>query len=553
MHLPLWQRLTIWLLCLAGLVVALPNAFYGRVELSNDAEAVIASGLSTDDLEAQAATWPSFLPDGLVNLGLDLRGGAHLLAEVKVEQVYAARMESMWPSVRDALVAQRDVIGAVQRQDGPADELRIRIARPEGMSAALQIVRAMAQPVTSLTGMGSNDIEVRAQNDVLIVTLSEAERVASDDRTVAQALEIVRRRIDEAGTREPNIVRQGSDRILIQVPGVGSAEEVISLIGQTAQLTFHPVVGQAASADAPAGAGNIVLPSQNQDGLYYILERTPVVSGEELVDAQPAFDQNGRAAVSFRFNAHGARLFGDYTGANIGALFAIVLDNEVVSAPQIQSHIPGGSGIITGEFTIEETTELAIVLRAGALPAELEFIEQRTIGPELGQDSIDAGARAAAVGFVLVAMFLILSYGPLFGMVANLAMALNGALILAVMSMMGATLTLPGIAGMVLTLGMAVDANVLIYERTREEIRAGRSPAQAVQIGFDKAASAIMDANVTTLISAAIMFALGAGAVRGFAVTLGIGIFTTMFTAVYVTRALLALWLNWRRPKTIVV
>lgn len=553
MYLPLWQRLTIWLVCLAGLVVALPNAFYGRVELSNDAEAVIASGLSNDELEAQAATWPSYLPDSLVNLGLDLRGGAHLLAEVKVEQVYADRLEAMWPSMRDALVAQRDVIGAVQRQQGPEDELRIRIARPEGMQEALRIARSLATPVTSLTGMGSNDIEVRAQNDVLIVTLSEAERVASDDRTVAQALEIVRRRIDEAGTREPNIVRQGSDRILIQVPGVGSAEEVISLIGQTAQLTFHPVIGQAATADAPAGAGNLVLPSQNQDGLYYILERTPVVSGEQLVDAQPAFDQNGRAAVSFRFNAQGARLFGDYTGANIGSLFAIVLDNEVVSAPQIQSHIPGGSGIITGDFTIEETTELAIVLRAGALPAELEFIEQRTIGPELGQDSIDAGARAAMVGFALVAIFLILSYGLLFGMVANIAMAMNGVLLLAVMSLMGATLTLPGIAGMVLTLGMAVDANVLIYERTREELREGRSPAQAVKIGFDKAASAIFDANITTLISAAIMFALGAGAVRGFAVTLGIGIFTTMFTAVFVTRAMLALWLNWRRPKTIVL
>ena len=553
MFLPLWQRLLIWAVCLTGLLFALPNAFYSRVEQSNDAEATIAAGLSDDTLAAQAALWPAFLPDGLVNLGLDLRGGAHLLAEVQVADVYATRMDVYWPEVRDALVAERDVIGAVQRAEAPAGELHVRIARPEGAARALEIVRGLARPVASLTGVGATDIEARVEGDLLIITLSEAERIATDDRTLAQSLEIVRRRIDEAGTREPNIVRQGADRILIQVPGVGSAEEVISLIGQTAQLTFHPVITRTNDATESPGPGNLLLPSLDEEGVYYIVERSPVVTGEELVDAQPAFDQNGRPAVNFRFNPQGARAFGDYTLENIGSPFAIVLDNQVVSAPVINSHIPGGAGIITGNFTIEESTELAILLRAGALPAKLVFIEQRTIGPELGQDSIDAGRIAGIAGLALIAGFMVLAYGFTFGMIANIALTANVILILAALSMVGGTLTLPGIAGIVLTMGMAVDANVLIYERVREELRAGRPPARAISLGFDRALSAIMDANVTTLISALIMFMLGSGPVRGFAVTLGIGIFTTVFTAIYVTRALLVAWFNLRRPKTLVV
>ncbi len=554
MYLPLWQRITVWLVCLFGVIFAAPNAFYGRVETSNDAEAQIESGLTSPEIAAQAAEWPSFLPDGLVNLGLDLRGGAHLLAEVQVGDVYATRMESLWPEVRDALVAERETIGSVQRSEtGPRDELHVRISRPEGIARALEIVRGLAQPVTTLTGVGSTDITATASGDTITIALSDAEKAASDDRTVAQSLEIVRRRIDEAGTREPTIIRQGQDRILIQVPGVGSVDEVISLIGQTAQLTFNSVVGRTGDAEAAPGPGNVVLPSQDEDGVYYIVERAPVLTGEDLVDAQPSFDQNGNPAVTFRFNAHGARIFGEYTSANVGNPFAIVLDDQVVSAPTINSAIPGGSGIITGSFTIEESTELAIVLRAGALPAELIFVEQRTIGPELGQDSINAGRIAGMVGFALVAIYMVLSYGLVFGMVANLAMAANITLVVAAMSILGATLTLPGIAGIVLTMGMAVDANVLIYERTRDELREGRNPARSIELGFERAISAIVDANITSLLSAGIMFALGSGPVRGFAVTLGIGIFTTMFTAVYVTRILLVAWFNWRRPKTLQV
>ena len=336
------------------------------------------------------------------------------------------------------------------------------------------------------------------------------------------------------------------------MPGIGSASELKEIIGTTAQLTFSPVVGRGSDPDASAGVGNKVIPSVDEPGAYYTIEAAPVVTGEELVDAQPSFDQNGRPAVNFRFNTSGARKFGDYTAENIGSPFAIVLDDEVISAPVIQSHIPGGSGIITGNFTIEESTNLAILLRAGALPAGLEFLEERTIGPELGQDSIDAGKIATIVAFVGVLVFMALSYG-LFGLFANVALILNVALIFGFLSLIGATLTLPGIAGIVLTVGMAVDANVLIFERIREEIKSGRGPARAIDEGYSKALSAILDANITTFITAVILFAMGSGPVRGFAITLGLGIMTSVFTAIFVTRLMIVMWFERRRPKKIEV
>ncbi|MFY0311385.1 protein translocase subunit SecD [Leisingera sp. D0M16] len=552
LQIDLWKRVLIWLVCAAGLMLALPNGFYTRVERANDAAAdIIAKGETPERLET-AGQWPSFLPSGLVNLGLDLRGGAHLLAEVQVEDVYEARMDALWPEVRDALRPERSTVGTFRRQPGPADEIRLKLSKPDGMAHALEVVRGLANPITTLTGVGANDIEVSAQGDILVVRLSEAEKVASDDRTVRQALEIVRRRIDEVGTREPTIQRQGADRILIQVPGIGSASELKAIIGTTAQLNFNPVVGRGSDADAAPGVGNKVIPSLDEDGVYYTIEAAAVVTGEDLVDAQPSFDQNGRPAVTFRFNTSGARRFGDYTAENIGSPFAIVLDDEVVSAPVIQSHIPGGSGIITGNFTIEESTNLAVLLRAGALPAGLEFLEERTIGPELGQDSIDAGKVATAVAFAAVLIYMVGSYG-LFGMFANVALVLNIALIFGMLSLIGGTLTLPGIAGIVLTVGMAVDANVLIFERIREELKSGRGPARAIDEGYSKALSAILDANITTFITAVILFAMGSGPVRGFAITLGLGIMTSVFTAIFVTRLMIIMWFERRRPKTIEV
>lgn len=550
----LWKRVLILIVCAWGIAAAAPNLFYGQVERHNDAAAAIeaAGGNATPEQSAALAEWPGLLPSALVNLGLDLRGGAHLLAEVRVEDVYKTRIDAMWPEVRDAMRDLRDQVGSVRRAPSPDGVLRVTISNPEGMAAALEAVRALGGSVSSMTGVGESTIDVTAEGNDIVVQLSEAEKQATDDRTLQQSLEIIRRRVDEVGTREPTIQRQGEDRVLIQVPGIGSAAELKALIGTTAQLTFNAVVRRTTDAAADPGPRNLLMPSIDEEGVYYIVEETPVVSGEELVDAQPSFDQNGQPAVSFRFDTTGARKFGDYTAANIGAPFAIILDSEVISAPVIQSHIPGGSGIITGSFTVEDSTQLAVLLRAGALPAEMNFLEERTIGPELGADSIEAGRVAALVGMVFILVYMVACYG-IYGFMANVALTVNIALVMALLSTIGATLTLPGIAGIVLTMGMAVDANVLIFERIREELRAGANPRRAVEVGFDRAFSAIMDSNVTGLLTALIMFWIGSGAVRGFAVTLGLGILTSMFTAVYVTRLIIELWLDWKRPKTIVV
>ena len=554
LHIPLWKRLLIVAVVLIGLLTAMPNLFYGRVEGHNDAlVANERNGFMTEEQTAAAARWPNWLPSGLVNLGLDLRGGAHLLAEVKTADVYKSRMEALWPELRRTLADKRAEIGAIRRAPAPDGELRVQIGTPAAMAVAVEAAKTLASPVVSVTDVGQSDLAISAEGDQLILKLSDAEKRATDDRTMAQSLEIIRRRVDEVGTREPTIMRQGADRILIQVPGIGSAKELKDLIGTTAKLTFHPVLARNAGTPAsPAGAGEIILPSVDEKDVTYTLDASPVVTGEELTDAKPDFDQNGRPAVSFRFDPTGARKFGDYTGANIGQLFAIVLDNEVISAPQIQSHIPGGSGIITGRFTVEESTNLAVLLRAGALPAGMNFLEERTIGPELGQDSIEAGRLGAIVATVGVVAYIVASYG-LFGVFASIAVIVNVILILAVMSAMGATLTLPGIAGIVLTVGTAVDANVIIYERIREELRKGLKPVRAVDVGFNEAMSAIIDANVTTFIAAIVMFFIGSGPVKGFAVTLTIGLITSVFTAIYLTRLLIVMWLDWRRPKELVL
>ncbi|XOY55729.1 MAG: protein translocase subunit SecD [Rhodobacterales bacterium] len=546
------KQIMIWLTVVVGLMLALPNGFYSRVEVANDARAVIATGQTSAALEQDAGLWPSFLPSNLVNLGLDLRGGAHLLVEVAVQDVHAAFLEGFWPQVRDVLAAERNVVGFVTREEGPASELRVRISDAAGADRAFELVRGLGRPVTSFTGAAASNIDVRINGTLLVITISEAEMSAMNERTMLQTLEIIRRRIDEVGTREPTIQRQGSERVLVQVPGVGSAQEIKDLLGTTAQLTFNPVVARTSNANQSPGTGNFLVPSVDEPGLFYILERRPVVTGEQLENAQLDFDQNGRAAVGFRFNTSAARIFGDYTLANIGSPFAIVLDNEVISAPTIQSHIPGGSGIITGNFTTEEATNLAVLLRAGALPAELTFLEERTIGPELGQDSIDAGRLAALVGGLLVIVFMGLSYG-LFGWFANIALVINLGLIFGVLSLVGATLTLPGIAGIVLTVGMAVDANVLVFERIREELKTAKGPARAIELGYERALSAITDSNFTTFMVAVILFALGSGPVRGFAITLGLGIITSVFTAIFVTRSLISIWFAYRRPKTIEV
>ncbi|MBR9841343.1 MAG: protein translocase subunit SecD [Rhodobacteraceae bacterium] len=536
----LFKRLGVWGVCLLCLWLALPNAFYSRVEQHND----LTSGTATKavvETNPKAVHWPEWLSSGLVNLGLDLRGGAHLLAEVDVDGVARERMDALWPELRDAL---RGEVGAIRRADAPAGELRVTLADPQNMATALDIAHRFATPVSSLAGAGQSDIAASDENGTLVQRYTEAGRAEMTDRVVAQSLEIIRRRIDEAGTREPTILRQGADRILIEVPGIDSAETLKSLIGTTARLSFNQVLGATGDGDA------LTLPAADRPEETYRLDPRAVVTGADLVDSQPSFDQNGRPAVTFRFDSAGARTFGDFTAAHIGEPFAIVLDGKVLSAPVIQSHIAGGSGIITGNFSVEQATELSTLLRAGALPAKLTFLEERTIGPELGQDSITAGARAAVVGLVAVCVLMVVSYGGL-GLFATFALAVNMAMLLGLLSAIGATLTLPGIAGIVLTMGMAVDANVLIFERIREELRVETSVWRAVGKGFDNAFSAILDSNLTGLLTAGLMFWLGSGPVRGFAVTMGLGILTSMFTALFVTRLVLQSWLEWRQPRNL--
>ncbi len=553
LEMPLWKRLFILMVVAFGMIYATPNMFYAKVEAHNDAIAeALLTGVTTPEGAAAQALWPDFLPSGLVNLGLDLRGGASILAEVQVADVYKQRLDGFWPLARDALKEVRDQVGPVRREASPAGTLQISVSKPEGLQAAVDAVKALATPVASLTGAGSVDYDVTGAGNVITVVLSDAEKLATDSRTIQQSLEIIRRRVDEAGTREPTILRQGSDRILIEVPGLGSAQELKDIIGTTAKLTFNPVIKVASRSDDLVGPGQMIVPDATDEGVFYVLEETPVVSGEDLTDAQPSFDQNNRPAVSFRFGPSGARAFGDFTAAHIGEPFAIVLDNEVISAPVIQSHIAGGSGIITGNFGLEESTKLAVLLRAGALPAKMNFLEERTVGPELGQDSIDAGKVAAVIAMIAVSLFMIASYG-LFGTFAVVALAANMTVIFGVLSMIGGTLTLPGIAGLVLTIGMAVDANVLIFERIREELRIAKTPARAIELGFERALSAIIDANLTTLITAVVLFLLGSGPVKGFGVILFIGVVSSVFTAVFVTRIIIMAWFNIARPKTIAV
>jgi protein-export membrane protein SecD len=394
---------------------------------------------------------------------------------------------------------------------------------------------------------GVRDVEITESPEGLIqLVYSDAGTTERIRRAVEQAIEVLRRRVDALGTTEPNIQRQGADRILVQVPGLQDPQRLKEILGRTAKLEFRMLADQA--------TGDVdLLPSRDSGGQRVPVERRVIVEGADLTDAQPAFDQRtNEPIVNFRFNIRGAQRFGQATTENVGRPLAIVLDNEVISAPRIQTPITGGAGQISGRFTVQQANDLAVLLRAGALPAKLTIVEERTVGPGLGQDSIEAGQLALGIGTLLVAAFMVGTYGFL-GFIAVLAVLINVGLIFGVLSVLQATLTLPGIAGILLTIGMAVDSNVLIYERIREEARLGRSAMLSVDQGFGRALGTIIDANFTTLLAGAILFFLGTGAVRGFAVTLSIGIITTVFTAYTVTRLMLATWYRYTRPKTITI
>jgi preprotein translocase subunit SecD len=486
---------------------------------------------------------PGFLPQSKVNLGLDLQGGAHLLLEVEIEEVITASLDSIRSQVRSELRRKQPRIGYARRGlvvEGNA--VVIRGVDPADLNEARDRLRNI-----------DRDIVLTVSDGVIRLEFTEQALIDRRQRAIEQSIEVVRRRVDETGVSEPTIQQQGEERILVQMPGIDDPERIKRLLGKTAKLTFHLVneivqrefVESGSRGGAPSGS-RLLYEEDAGQRIPYIVFNEVIVSGERLVDAQATF-QDGQPIVSFRFDAAGGRKFGEVTSENVGVRLAIVLDNEVVSAPRIQSAILGGSGIITGRFTVQETVDLALVLRAGALPAPLNILEERTVGPGLGADSIAAGKLASIVGFVAVVVFMIASYG-LFGIMAAVALILNLALILALLSVLQATLTLPGIAGVVLTIGMAVDANVLILERIKEEARNGRSPIAAVDAGYKRALTTIIDSNLTTLIAALLLFNFGTGPIKGFAVTLSMGIVSSMFTAIMLTRLLVVIWLRRKRP-----
>ena len=492
---------------------------------------------------------PDFLPSGALNLGLDLQGGSHLLLAVDMDTVQRERLEDLTSDVRLALRGERIGYTGLGRFDGG---VTVTIRKEEDRERALGVLQGLAQPIAAnIINSFSQGVDLSVTNtEGLTYNLEVTQEAiaARNTRTLQQSIEIIRRRVDELGTTEPTIQRQGETRILVQVPGLDDPQRLKALLGQTAKLNFH-LVDQSMSAyevengkRPPAGAR--VFYTDTEPAVPYLIRRRAMVSGERLVDASVGFDpQTNAPEVNFRFDAVGAKKFGEVTKANVGRPFAIVLDEKIISAPIIQTAILGGAGRITGNFTVQEANDLAILLRAGALPAPMSILEERTVGPGLGADSVAAGRIALIVGFLAVIGFMIVSYS-LFGLFANVALVVNLVLIMAVLSGLQATLTLPGIAGIVLTVGMAVDANVLIFERIREEILADKNPIIAIDMGYNRALGTILDANITTFLAAIILFQLGSGPIRGFAVTLAIGIVTSVFTAFVLTRYLIAFWVR---------
>jgi SecD/SecF fusion protein len=504
---------------------------------------IIPSLLTPSQREVLDAHLPSWLPAHTIVLGLDLRGGSHVVLEVDHASVTKSMIDNLRDSVRRLLREEKvPISGGIGVH---ARGLQFRIPNDAERARVMPRLLQLAGPATAGFAEGSRapsfDVTEGA-NGLVQFTVTEAGINARIRRAVDQSIEVLRRRVDALGTTEPNIQREGLDRILVQVPGLQDTGKLKDILGTTAKLEFRLV------AEPGADPSDVDMLEQVDGQGQLPVEKRVMVQGEDLTDAQPGFDsRTHEPVVNFRFNIRGGQRFGEVTSENVGRPFAIVLDGKVISAPRILSPITGGAGQISGRFTVEEANKLAILLRAGALPAKLTIVEERTVGPGLGQDSIDAGKRAAYVGAALVIVYMLVTYG-IFGVFANIALILHIALVFAGLILLGATLTLPGIAGIVLTIGMAVDSNVLIYERIREEVRMGRSIISALDAGFNRAFATIVDSNVTTFVAAAILYFLGSGPVRGFAVTMALGVLTTIVTAVTMTRMMITLWYRYQRP-----
>ncbi|MFK7865898.1 MAG: protein translocase subunit SecD [Alphaproteobacteria bacterium] len=514
---PLWKKILVSVVCAWGILISLPNFLPTNNVFDN---------------------MPSWLPGKTVNLGLDLQGGAHLLLELQIEKIFEARLASTETELRRSFRENR-----IRAHSFLIDQqtLGFTLANAGDISKTIDIARDI-----------NPNLLLDQNNGRITLEFNEPTKLDIQTQALNQSIEVVRRRVDEFGTNEPLIQRQGENRILVQVPGIQDSSALKALLNTTARLTFH-LVQDTVSADrvdqiAPK-ADQVILPDQSNPNRYLVMERTPFVGGEDLENAQSTFD-NGQAVVSITFNASGGRAFGEMTRTNVGGFLAIVLDDQVISAPRVNEPILTGSSLISGNFTLETAEELAVLLRAGALPAPLIYIEERTVGPGLGADSIQAGRIAAIIGIIAVSIFMIASYKR-FGIYAVCALISNMLLILAVITALQITLTLPGIAGLVLTIGMAVDANVLIFERIREELNLRNNVSNAIDTGYRQAFSTIIDSNLTTLIGAILLFSFGSGPLKGFALTLSIGILSSMFTAIMVTRWFVLSWLRRTRPKTI--
>ncbi|MEK9968283.1 MAG: protein translocase subunit SecD [Ferrovibrio sp.] len=527
-----WKIALVILALLAGFVTAAPN-LVGK---------------------SQLAALPAWMQLPQINLGLDLRGGSHLLLEVDTSVVLRERLESIVEGAREELRKER--IGYTNLGVVGTSTVGLRLRDPSQANRARELLSKLGQPLQGGAfnlGATATDLQIDATAEGAVRMVLSEQAVRDRARSaVTQSMEIVRRRIDQTGVNEPTIQVQGSDRILVQLPGVDDPERIKRLLGTTAKLTFR-MVDVGADPNAPAPPGSEILEGDGARAERYVVRRKVEVAGDNLVDAQAGYDQRGgQPIVSFRFDTVGGKRFAEITQQAVGQPFAIVLDNKVLSAPVIREPILGGSGQISGNFTVTQANDLAVLLRAGALPAPLKVIEERVVGPDLGADAIRAGIIAIIIGFVLVNLFMIAAYG-LFGAFAVVAVSLNLVLILGILSTMQATLSLPGIAGILLTIGMAVDANVLINERIREESKLGKSIIAAMDAGFSRAFSTILDSNLTTLIAMAILFAVGSGPVRGFAVAISVGIVTSMFTAITVVRLMMVQWLKSAKPKTLTV
>ncbi|OFW97284.1 MAG: protein-export membrane protein SecD [Alphaproteobacteria bacterium RIFCSPHIGHO2_12_FULL_66_14] len=555
LNLPRWQTIVIIAITVLSGLFALPNM------------------LPTGVLDVL----PQWYSQNRINLGLDLRGGAHFLLEADLRSVLTERLTNLSDSVRADLRKQQVGIKDVTVEPGRA--LIVTLRDEAQRTKAIDAIRAL-DPSLAVSGSG----------DTIRLAYSDQELFRRKKEVIDQSIEILRRRVDETGTLEPTIVRQGDERILLQVPGIKDTTDLKRKINQTAKLTFHLVNEDVAAAGAniPATLPPNTFLVPTREGMQDLRRTNPkawadiqaanprmspeqicrryqpqclpvlkrvVVGGEDLDDAKATFEQQqgGRPIISFTFNSAGGRAFCAATRANVGKRLAIQLDGEIISAPVVQSAICGGSGIITGTFTTQQTQEQALLLRSGALPATLTIIQESTVGADLGADAIRAGTVAALVGTALVAIVMFVAYGPVFGGFANLAMLVNLLMVFAGMSILGASLTLPGMAGLVLTVGMAVDSNVLIYERVREEKALGRSAFSSIATGYERAMSAIIDANLTTLIAAVLLFGFGSGPIRGFATTLSLGLLTSMFSSTIFTRMLLSVWVRWRRPTELVI